>query len=466
MESKTRVNILIVDDEEVARYGMRKALDVRGRVFEAANLTAARKICQEEQPAVVLLDLNLGSENGFDLLGDLGARDDPPQVVVITAHGNEKIAVEAMKEGAFDYLAKPFDLDELRLIVRNALRQIELREENRDLREKLAAASSYGEIIGSGEEMSRLFGLMEQIADTDVTVLIVGESGTGKELVARELHCRSPRSQGPLITVNCAAIPENLIESELFGSEKGAFTGATQRRAGKFEQARGGTLFLDEIGEMALETQAKILRALEERVVQRVGGNDSIAVDVRIISATHADLRELVKQGQFREDLYYRLEVVRLEVPPLRRRREDVPALVSYFLKLFARKHDRAVPELAEGILARLAGYPFPGNVRELRNMMERLVVLNTTGVIGEHDLPDEVRFYVPSAGVSTSGLSFEPFLELDFRTAREEFEKKYLLWKLREHDNNITHTADSIGIHRQSLQQKIRDLGLREFLD
>ncbi|HSR51623.1 MAG TPA: sigma-54 dependent transcriptional regulator [Acidobacteriota bacterium] len=457
------MKILIVDDEETARYGMRKTLKVRGKVFEAGNLTAARRIFEEERPELVLLDLRLEGEDGFDLLDELMARSDPPMVIVITAHGNEKIAVEAMQRGAFHYVAKPFDIDELRLIVRNAAQQIELRQENVNLKAELAAASGYGDLIGSSEAMKQVYQLVEKVAETDVTILLTGESGSGKELVAREIHRRSPRSDKRLVCVNCAAIPENLIESELFGHEKGAFTGATQSRTGKFEQADGGTLFLDEVGDMPAETQAKILRVLEDGRIERLGGDRSIEVDVRLISATNRDLKQMVSEGDFREDLYYRLEVVQIEVPPLRLRRQDIPALVQYFSQIFAAKHERPQPEFSDEAMARLSAFHFPGNVRQLRNIVERLVVLGNQETIQVEDLPDEVVHYLPGSGVDTSGQQLEPFFQLDFKEAREEFEKRYLRWQLREHDHNITHTAQAIGIHRQSLQQKMKDLDLRK---
>ncbi len=457
------MKILIVDDEETARYGMRRTLDVKGRVFEAATLAAARRICAEEKPDLVLLDLNLGGENGFDLLTEIQAQDSAPKVIIITAHGSEKVAVDAMKRGAFDYLAKPFDIDELRLIVRNAAQLIELQKQNQDLKVELAAASGSGDLLGTSQAMRQVFGMIEKIAETDVTVLLLGESGAGKELVARELHRRSPRAGQAFVTVNCAAIPENLMESELFGHERGAFTGAVQRRTGKFEQAQKGTLFLDEIGDMAVETQAKILRALEERSIERVGGNDAIDVDVRIISATNRDLKEMVKQGQFREDLYYRLEVVQIDIPPLREHKEDIPLLESHFRKLFSARHKREIPEMTAPALARLMQFPFPGNVRQLRNLIERLVVLNSTGKIEEKDLPEEIRFYFPEQGADTSEAKIGSFLSMDFKTAREAFEIRYLLTKLREYNNNISRTAQAIGVHRQSLQQKMKELGLRE---
>jgi two-component system response regulator AtoC/two-component system nitrogen regulation response regulator NtrX len=461
MKHKTKV--LIVDDEATARYGIRKTLDTGCDVFEAANLESAKKTLETESPDIVLLDLNLGGENGLDLLSTTVEAAGPPLVVIITAHGNEKIAVEAMKAGAFDYVAKPFEIEELRLVVRNAAEQIHLRRENERLRNELVAATGFGEMIGQSPAMHKVFDMIDKVAETDVTVLITGESGCGKELVASELHRRSARQGGELVTVNCAAIPENLIESELFGHEKGAFTGAVQRRIGKFERARGGTLFLDEIGDMPVGTQAKILRVLEEKKIERLGSNQNIDVDVRIISATNRDLLEQVEKGEFRKDLYYRLEVVGIHVPALRKRKEDIPLLVDYFLDTFCEKHGKQGMKLTREALAVLMRYSFPGNVRQLRNLLERLVVLAAEPEIRETDLPEEIRYFDAEAGVDTSGMSLGPLLEMELRPARDTFERKYLLVKLADNNYNITHTAAAIGIHRQSLQQKMKDLNLKK---
>ncbi|HUV13356.1 MAG TPA: sigma-54 dependent transcriptional regulator, partial [Acidobacteriota bacterium] len=422
---KHKTTVLIVDDEATARYGIRKTLDKGFDVFEAASLESARKVLDAESPEIVLLDLNLGAENGLDLLSATAKAANQPLVVIITAHGNEKIAVEAMKAGAFHYVAKPFEIEELRLVVRNAAEQIHLRHENERLRHELMVATGFGEMIGQSPAMRKVFDMIEKVAETDVTVLVTGESGCGKELVATELHRRSTRSAGDLVTVNCAAIPENLIESELFGHEKGSFTGAVQRRTGKFERALGGTLFLDEIGDMPVGTQAKILRALEEKKIERLGSNQKIDVDVRIISATNRDLLEEVEKGQFRKDLYYRLEVVGIHVPPLRQRKEDIPLLVEYFLDVFRDKHGKERMELKPEALAVLMRYSFPGNVRQLRNLMERLIVLAGENEIRETDLPEEIRYFDPETGIDASGMGIEPLLEMDLRAARDTFERK-----------------------------------------
>ncbi|UCF39384.1 MAG: sigma-54-dependent Fis family transcriptional regulator [Acidobacteriota bacterium] len=456
---------LIVDDEDPARYGIRKAINVKGQILEAATLSDALSLCRREQPDLILLDLNLGGEDGLEVLREVRQSPEPPLVVIITAHGSERVAVEAIKEGAYDYLAKPFEIDELRLIVRNADERIRLKKENDHLRSTLDAATGYGEMVGKSPLMRRVYSMIEKVADADVSVLITGESGSGKELVAREIHNRSPRSSAPLVPVNCAAIPENLIESELFGHEKGAFTGALQRRIGKFEKARGGTLFLDEIGDMPLDTQAKILRVLEEREIERLGGDVTIPVDVRVISATNRRLQAMVEEGKFREDLYYRLEVVQVELPPLRERRDDIPVLLEHFRTLFASKYRKENIDFSTETLSLLARYNYPGNVRQLRNLVERLVVLSSSEQIEEGSLPDEIRFFDPVSGVDTSGAELSPLLGLDFKSAREAFERKFLLAKLSEHNNNITHTAEAVGMHRQSLQQKIKDLDLKKVI-
>ena len=303
--------VLIVNDEPAARYGMRRALEKEGhKIFEADSVASAEQVVDSQSPSVILLDVKLASESGLDYLPELVARKQAPVVIIVTAHGSERLAVEAIKKGAFDYLAKPFDVDELRILVRNALGAYRLRTENEQLRNELSGTETYGQLIGSSPAMTRVYSLIEKISQTDVSVLIMGESGTGKEMVAREIHARSRAGAGPFVALNCAAMPEELIESELFGHEKGAFTGATGKRIGKFEAANKGTLFLDEIGDMSLSTQAKVLRVIEEKKFQRLGSNELLSTDVRIISATNKNLEKEVEQQRFREDLYYRLAVV------------------------------------------------------------------------------------------------------------------------------------------------------------
>ncbi|MBM3789552.1 MAG: sigma-54-dependent Fis family transcriptional regulator, partial [Acidobacteria bacterium] len=371
-----KYKILIVDDEEAARFGMRKALQARDNLLlEAPDLGSARYIIEKEAPDLVLLDVNLPDGSGIDLLKELHAQPQSPTVIVITAHGSERLAVEAIRAGAYEYLSKPFEIDELRLLAANAKERIRLTEENRSLREELGRDDRFGAVVGGSPAVKAIFEVMEKVAPTDVTVLIQGESGTGKELVARQIHARGNRADMPFVAINCAALPESLIESELFGHEKGAFTGAVARRQGKFAQADGGTLFLDEVGDMALATQAKVLRVLEDRSFEMLGSNEGHEVDVRVLCATHRDLAEAIAQGEFREDLYYRINVVRMEIPPLRERTADIAPLLEHFGAALAHKYRIRWAGFTGEALAKLMAYPWPGNVRELRNLVERCVV-------------------------------------------------------------------------------------------
>ncbi len=321
--------ILIVDDEPAARYGMKRALEKEGyRILEAESIATAERFVESSAPSVVLLDVKLASESGLDYLPTLAARKDSPAVIIVTAHGSERMAVDAIKSGAYDYLAKPFEVDDLRVLVRNAVQSHVLRVENERLRSELSGTGTYGQLIGSSPAMTRVYSLIEKVAQTEVNVLITGESGTGKEVVAREIHARSVKT-GDFVAMNCAAMPEELIESELFGHEKGAFTGAAGKRIGKFEAANKGTLFLDEIGDMSLSTQAKVLRILEDKKFQRLGSNETLSSDARIISATNKNLEREVEMKNFREDLYYRLCVVNINIPPLRERKSDIPRACS-----------------------------------------------------------------------------------------------------------------------------------------
>ena len=334
------LRLLIVDDEEAARYGIRRALESFGyEIAEAETAESARALMAQDNFDLLLLDVNLPGISGLEFLQQIQSENESPAeaplIIIITAHGSERLAVQAVKSGAYDYIAKPFELDDLRLVVKNAFETIKLRRENQLLRRRIEIETSQrGSLLGNSKPIQNVRAMIEKVADTDATVLVRGESGTGKELVARELHERSTtRSSGAFVAVNCAALPTELIESELFGHEKGAFTGAAARRKGKFEQADGGTLFLDEIGDMSANVQAKLLRALEDRRIERLGGDESIPVDVRIISATHRVLEEEIDQGNFRADLFYRLRVVTIDIAPLRERREDIPVLASAFAR-------------------------------------------------------------------------------------------------------------------------------------
>lgn len=474
--------LLIVDDEEAGRYGMRRALSgFNYWIAEAESVDAARRAASVRRPDLLLLDVNLPGESGLEYLRELSEQGDAPLVIVITAHGSERIAVDAIKGGAHDYLSKPFDVNELRISVKNALETLHLRRENERLRQRITAEAEHsGRLRGISEGMRRVRGMIEKVAETDATVLIRGESGTGKELVARELHERSARRrQGACIAINCAALPADLIESELFGHEKGAFTGAVTRRQGKFEQAQGGTLFLDEIGDMSLNVQAKLLRALEERRIERLGSTgESIAVDVRIVSATHRPLEQEIAAGRFRADLFYRLRVVTIEVPPLRERREDVPLLAESFAVAAAAAYNLPVRQLTPAALSQLIEYNWPGNVRELRNVIERAAVMAEGDELTPRDLPNEITITTESADVTepadVTGLADKAFFAMeedsnslavpftaDFRNDRREFERRYIARCLEESNGNVTRAAAILGMHRQSLQHKLRELGL-----
>jgi DNA-binding NtrC family response regulator len=465
--------ILIVDDEEASRYGMARALK-NYSISEAASVEVARQIVAKSPPDLILLDNNLPGVSGLDYLRELAAAEDAPPVVMITAHGSERTAIAAIKAGAYDYLAKPFEVDELRLVVKNALEARGLRRENEQLREELKAARGVGDLLGASDAMRRIYDLINKVAATDVTVLIHGESGTGKELVAHAIHERSAhRREGDFIAMNCAALPSELIESELFGHERGAFTGAAGQRKGKFELASGGTIFLDEIGDMSLNTQAKLLRVLEERKVERLGGSHSIPIDVRVISATNRDLTAAVAEEKFRADLYYRLRVVQIDLPPLRDRREDIPLLAENFLRTYAKRYRLKCEEIGAEAMKRLVAYDWPGNVRELRNAIERSAVLADGKTLRPEDLPEEIRSArasqksattfqrsSPSSANEAADVLPIPYLS-DFREARREFERAYIERVLAETGGNVTRAAERVGMHRQSLQQKLKDLGL-----
>ena len=384
--------ILIVDDEEAARYGISRALKTY-ITFESSSVEDARRQVDSVRPDLVILDINLPGTGGLEYLRELAAKPGSPPVVMITAHGSERTAVEAIKAGAYDYLAKPFEVDELRLVVKNALEAEGLKRENKRLQAELREARGIGELLGSSDPMKRTHDLIAKVATADVTVLLCGESGTGKELVARAIHESSAhRRAGAFIAMNCAALPSELIESELFGHEKGAFTGAAAQRKGKFEMASGGTIFLDEVGDMSLQTQAKLLRVLEERSIERLGSSQLVPVDVRVISATNRDLAGAVASEKFRPDLYYRLRVVQIDLPPLRERRTDIPLLATQFLRNYTERFNLKCREIGAEALSKLMAYDWPGNVRELRNAIERSAVLADGNEMEVADLPDEIR--------------------------------------------------------------------------
>ena len=453
--------VLIVDDEPASRYALRRALENRYRIAEADSAAAARSALQTEKPDLILLDVILPGEDGICFLKWLRQEGHDLPVLMVSALDTAKTAVEALQLGAADYLVKGFELEELRQRVENLLKLVTLEQENVTLRRRLATEGQFGQMIGRSASMRRAFEMADRVAPTDSTVLIQGESGTGKDLLAQEIHARSQRNGKPFVAVNCAALPETLIESELFGYERGAFTGAAQQKKGRFEQAHSGTLFLDEIGDMNPITQSKVLRALENRTIERLGGTQSIPVDVRVISATHRNLPLAIRDGKFREDLFYRLRVVTIELPPLRAHKEDIPVLVEAFLQLHSARLGRSV-RLTKEALATLERYDWPGNVRELKNTIERGMVLSRGEELGIGDLPDEVVKGSPVLPKSGEDHDNHGLHEKDFREAKRKFEIAYLRRQLVAHRWNISRTAQTIGLHRQSLQERLRELGIR----
>jgi len=465
-------SILIVDDEPAARYGLRRALEAKYRIAEADSAEAARAALSTEQPDLILLDVVLPGQSGLEFLRWLREQESELPVLIVSALDTAKTAVEALQLGAADYLVKGFELEELRQRVANLLKLTTLEKENDSLRRRMATEGQFGQMIGRTTEMRRAFEMADRVAPADSTVLILGESGTGKDLMAQEIHARSPRAGKAYVAVNCAALPETLIESELFGYERGAFTGAAQQKKGKFELASGGTLFLDEIGDMNPVTQAKVLRALENRTIERLGGTQPIPVDVRVISATHRNLGAEIRAGKFREDLFYRLRVVTIELPPLRAHKSDIPVLTEAFLQMHTARlrggtgaggaSSLATKGVTREALLALEKYDWPGNVRELKNALERSLVLCRGEEIGLEDLPEEVRNGEITLHKNGDGANENGFSEKDFREAKRKFEVAYLTKQLADHRWNVSRTAATIGLHRQSLQEKLRELGIR----
>ncbi len=448
--------ILVVDDERFILESVTDILEDEGyQVVTAEDGQGCLEFMENRfLPDLVLLDIWMPGMDGIQVLETVKKRWPFVPVIIMSGHGTIETAVQATRLGAFDFIEKPLSIDPLLLTVENALKFSELQEENVLLKEK---TGKIREITGKSKKIQELKKQIEIVAPTDAWVLIRGENGTGKELIAQSIHHLSKRNKKPLIDINCAAIPEELIESELFGHERGAFTGANRMKRGKFDLANGGTLFLDEIGDMTLKTQAKILRILQEQKFQRVGGSKTISVDVRIIAATNKDLEKEIKKGAFREDLYFRLNVIPMEVPPLRERKEDIPLLVEEFLKEFS----KSKITMEKDAVASLMNYEWPGNIRELRNLIERMVILSKGGKITIDDLPHQ---FSPVRGDSSlkntaEGFDASCFACPDFRQAKTMFEKIYISNKLREHGGNIKRTAESIGIERRHLHRKIKSL-------
>lgn len=442
--------LLIVDDEKPTRDGLRAALEERYDVYVADDAKSAMELLEAEAFDVLITDFRLPGEDGLKLIARAKSLAKPPICILMTAYGSEELAVDAMKRGADDYIAKGrLQIDELEMRIARALRQQTLETENVSLRRQLATQFGMENIVGNSPAMKEIFDVVQQVAPTRATVLLAGESGTGKEIFAKAIHQLSPRAKQPFVAVHCAALAPTLLESELFGHEKGAFTGAHERRIGRFEQAQGGTLFLDEIGEIDAAIQVKLLRFLGERTFERVGSNKTLTADVRLIAATNKNLEELVKAGTFREDLFFRLRVVEIVLPPLRDRTGDIPLLAQKFLKEFATENEKDVNEFSADALELLMRYSWPGNVRELRTAIEHAVVLCRGGKISARDLPPSVRS--DSASIAQSG---QPLAANDLTV--KEAEKQLIVRALRETNGNRTLAAEKIGMSRRTFHRKL----------
>ena len=447
--------LLIVDDEKTTREGLRAALEERYDIYIAEDAKAAMNLLESENFDVMLTDFRLPNEDGMQLIARAKSLPKPPICILMTAYGSEELAVDAMKRGADDYIAKGrLQIDELEMRIARSLKQQNLETENVALRQQLDSKFGLKNIIGESPAMKEIFDVVQQVAPTRATVLVLGESGTGKELIAKALHQLSPRAQQPFVTVHCAALAPTLLESELFGHERGAFTGAHERRIGRFEQAQGGTLFLDEIGEIDATTQVKLLRFLGERTFERVGSNKTLTADLRLVAATNKNLEELVKAGKFREDLFFRLRVVEIELPPLRARSGDIPLLAQSFLREFAEENGKAVKDFTVDALEALMNFSWPGNVRELRTAIEHAVVLSRGERIALRDLPASVR-----GGSSGAGKLFQG-KDLTVKEA----EKQLVIRALKETNGNRTQAAKKIGMSRRTFHRKLHAYNLEGF--
>ncbi|UCE49277.1 MAG: sigma-54-dependent Fis family transcriptional regulator [Phycisphaerales bacterium] len=439
MTKKTK--LLVVDDEDIMRESLCDWLSSVGyKVLTAKCGAEALRIIKQKKVKIMIADLIMPGMNGIELMKKARAIVPTISTVIITAHGTVQTAIAAMKEGAYDYVEKPFCPEKVELLIRNLVEHHNLVEENIALRRKIEDRYSFEGIIAKSPKMMKIFELIKTVAPTNTTVLITGESGTGKEIVARAIHRQSQRRNKPFVVTSCAALPETLLESELFGYEKGSFTGAVERRKGKFEAADTGTLFLDEIGEIDANTQVHLLRALEEKKIIRIGSNEEIEVDVRIITATNRNLRSLIEQEKFREDLYYRLNVVTVDLPPLRSRREDILPLAEHFLKKYAKENDKPVRSFSPEVIEFMLNYHWRGNVRELENMIERGVVLSKDKAINTAELPQDLTEPAPAKGKTL-----------------ESLEKNHIRSVLEETDGNIARTAKMLGIHRMTLYNKLK---------
>tara|TARA_Y100001968_G_C19429976_1_gene756443 strand:+ start:438 stop:1817 length:1380 start_codon:yes stop_codon:yes gene_type:complete len=442
-------NILIVDDERHTREGLAQALEEKFEVYEAANAEEAFNLLEAETFDVVLTDLRMTGPSGMSVVDATVKQSPPPVCIMMTAYGDVQTAVEAMRRGAFDFLSKPLSLEKLELLIQRALRSRKLEEENVALHQRLDRTYGFEGILGKSAALEQVLDRVRLVAPAKTSVLLQGETGTGKELVAQAIHQNSPRARGPFVPVHCAALPANLLESELFGHEKGAFTGAVERRIGRFESSDGGTLFLDEIGEIDASTQVKLLRFLESMTIERLGSMEPIELDVRLVCATNRDLKKMVNKGTFREDLFYRLDVVTIDLPPLRQRKGDVPILLDHFMKKFSHENHLELPKLTEKAIQILSAYHWPGNARELRNFCENIVVLKRGGEITEYDL--EPRFL--STGNEGGDNQIIPNSD---DLSVEENEKRLLRNALMRSDGNRTKAAEMLGVSRRTLHRKL----------
>ena len=451
--------LLVVEDEKNTRDGLRRYFDGKFDIYLAPDVPTAMNVLESQPVDVLLTDLRLmGGTEGLDLLVRAQSISHPPVSVLMTAYGSEKVAVQAMKRGAYDYITKPLDLEKLDAVLTRALHSRKVEKENQQLREELDKKFGLEKLIGNSPAMVEIHDRIRQVAPTRATVLIEGESGTGKELVAQSLHMLSPRKSARFVAVHCAALSPQLLESELFGHEKGSFTGANERRIGRFEEANHGTIFLDEIGEIDAATQVKLLRALGEQTIQRVGSNQSVKVDVRVVAATNKNLEALVREGKFREDLFYRLDVVPIRLPPLRERREDIPLLIQAFVREYSRQNQKRITALSVDAQETLQRYDWPGNVRELRAAIEHAVALCRGERIGIRDLPARVAGQpVKTLDSGQNGLS-----STQSNLNLESMEKSFIERALHLTDRNVTEAAKLLGISRRTLHRKIKSYRIK----
>jgi two-component system response regulator HydG len=446
---------LVVDDEQSHRIMLKAVLTREGyEVSEADDGISAVKAVESESFDLILMDIRMTDMDGIEAMGQIRKMSPAIPVIMMTAYASIRTAVEALKSGAYDYLTKPLDIDELKILVKKALEHYRLQEENVLLKERLADRFDFSKIIGKSRRMKEVFENLSLVAPSDATILIYGESGTGKELVANAIHQNSPRAQKPFIKVSCAALPETLLESELFGHERGAFTGALARKAGRFQLADGGTLFLDEVNVMSSTTQVKLLRVLQEREFEPLGSTKTIHVDIRLIAATNKELEAEVKEGKFREDLFYRLNVVPIHLPPLRERKEDIPLLAEHFLKLYQEKNKKSMKGFLPKTIDTLMRYDWQGNIRELENVIERAVLLCRSEYITPKDLPPPLQ---------GEGVGEQPIISIPPGMTLEQVEKEAIMQTLEETGGNRTQTAQILGISRKTLQNKLKEYGLEE---